>query len=98
MAKISLYIDDGAWKRFRGQVFARHGTLRGLSEEVERLICSEDIEMAVSAVAGKLGIPIERGLTASAIKRARPKLRGAVAERILGQMRDEHHAGHLPRH
>jgi hypothetical protein len=37
LAKVSLYIDDETWKRFREQVFTRHGTLRKLSEEVEGL-------------------------------------------------------------
>ncbi len=97
MAKVSLYIDDGAWKRFREQVFARHGTLRRLSDEVEGLICSEDMEGIMAVGAKKVGISIERGLTTSAIKKARPKLRGAVAESIVRQMRDQRHAGRLPR-
>ncbi|MGA8856599.1 MAG: hypothetical protein WB643_05465 [Candidatus Bathyarchaeia archaeon] len=97
MAKVSLYIDDGAWKRFREQVFARHGTLRRLSDEVEGLICSEDIEGILALGAKKVGISIERGLTPSGIKKFRPKLRGAVAENIVRQMRDQRHAGRLPR-
>ena len=98
MAKVSLYIDDAAWKRFREQVFARHGTLRRLSDEVEGLICSEDIERIWASGAKKVGISTERGLTPSAIKKARPKLRGALAETILRQMRGQRHAGRLPRH
>ncbi len=97
MAKVSLYIDDAAWKRFREQVFARHGTLRRLSDEVEGLIYSEDMERIVASGAKKVGVSVERGLTPSAIKKTRPKLRGAVAETILRQMRDQHHAGRLPR-
>lgn len=97
LAKVSLYIDDGAWKRFREQVFARHGTLRRLSDEVEGLICSEDIERIVALSAKKFGISIEPGLTPSAIKKTRPKLRGAVAESIVRQMRDKRYAGRLSR-
>jgi Holliday junction resolvasome RuvABC ATP-dependent DNA helicase subunit len=97
LAKVSLYIDDGAWKRFREQVFARHGTLRKLSGEVEGLIYSEDIERILAMGAEKVGIPIERELTPSVIKKARPKLRGEVAERIVRQMRDQRHAGRVPR-
>ena len=96
MAKVSLYIDDSAWKRFREQVFARHGTLRQLSGDVEGLIYSEDIERILAVGARKVGIPIKR-LTPSAIKRARPKLRGAVAEKIVRQMRDQRHVGRIPR-
>jgi len=97
LAKVSLYIDDDAWKRFREQVFARHGTLRKLSDEVEGLIYSEDIEGIVASGAKKVGISIERGLTPSAIKKSRPKLRGGVAETIVRQMRDQSHAGRVSR-
>lgn len=96
MAKVSLYIDDDAWKRFREQVFARHGTLRRLSDEVEGLIYSEDIERVVAVGAKRIGISVERGLMPSAIKKARPKLRGATAENIVRQMRDQRHARRLP--
>lgn len=98
MAKVSLYINDETWKRFREQVFTRHGTLRKLSEEVEGLISSEDMEETLTVGARKLGISIERGLTPSDIKKTRPRLRGAVAESVLRQMRDRRHAGRIPRH
>jgi hypothetical protein len=97
LAKVSLYLDEVAWKRFREQVFEKHGTLRRLSDEVENLICSEDIETVIEAGAKKLGISIERGLTPTAIKKFRPKLRGAVAENLVRQMREQRHAGRLPR-
>ena len=97
MAKISLYIDDGAWKRFREQVFARQRTLRRLSNEVEDLISSEDIERIVAMGAKKIGISVELGLMPSAIKKVRPKLQGASAESIVRQMRDQRDGGRLPR-
>jgi hypothetical protein len=97
LAKVSLYIDDDAWKRFREQVFARHGTLRKLSGEVEGLIYSEDIERILTVGAKKVGIPMKRGLAPSAIKRARPKLRGPVAEKLVRQMINERHVGRLSR-
>ncbi len=58
---------------------------------------AEDMERIVASGAKKVGVSVERGLTPSAIKKTRPKLRGAVAETILRQMRDRHHAGRLPR-
>jgi len=97
LAKVSVYIDDSTWKRFREQVFVRHGTLRQLSSEVEGLISSEDFERILAMTAKKVGIPIERELTPSAIKKTRPKLRGAVAEKIVRRMRDQHHGGRLLR-
>ncbi len=98
MSKATFYINDRAWKRFREQVIARHGTLRKLSDEVEDLIRSEDMESVVASGANKAGISWERMLTPSAIKKARPKLRGATAETVLRHMRDQHHTGRLPRH
>lgn len=98
MVKVSLYIDDAAWRRFREQVFARHGTLRKLSDEVEDLICSEDVQENVAVGTKKLGISVDRVLTPAGVKRLRPKLRGAVAESLLRQMRDQRHGGRLPGH
>ena len=98
MAKVSLYIDDATWKRFREQVFAKHGTLRRLSDEVESLICSEDIAKSLAVSAKELGISIDRVLTAAELKRIRPKLRGAVAETLVRQLRDQRYGGRLPRH
>jgi hypothetical protein len=97
LAKVSLYLDEIAWKRFREQVFEKHGTLRKLSDEVENLVCSEDVETVIEVGAKKLGISIERELTPAAIKKFRPKLRGAVAESLVRQMRERRHAGRLSR-
>jgi hypothetical protein len=93
LTKVSLYVDDAAWKRFREQTFAKYGTLRKLSDEVEALICSDDIEGLMTAGAKKLGVTIDRALTPAEIKRTRPKLRGAVAEQLVRDPREEHHGG-----
>jgi hypothetical protein len=98
MTRISPRTDDEARRRLRERVFARHGTLRRLSDEVEGLICSEDMESAVASGANKAGISSKRTLTPSAIKKTRPKLRGEAAEVIIREMRDQRHAGRLPRH
>lgn len=98
LTEVSLYIDDSAWRRFRQQVFAKHGTLRKLSDEVESLICSNDIEERVAVGAKKLGISMDRVLTPADIKRIRPKLRGAIAETLVRQMRDQRLGGRLSRH
>lgn len=91
-------MDDGAWRRFRERVFAKYGSLRKLSDEVEGLICSEDVEEVMVAGAKKLGIGINLGLLPAQIKRIRPKPRGPLAESIVRQMRDERHGGRLSRH
>jgi soluble P-type ATPase len=98
LVKVSLYIDDVTWKRFREQVFTKHGTLRRLSDEVESLICSEDIAKSLAVSAKELGISIDRVFTPAELKRIRPKLRGAVAETLVRQLRDQRYGGRLPRH
>lgn len=95
---MSLYLDDAAWSRFREQVFAKYGTLRRLSDEVESLICSEDVEESVTVGAKKLGISVNRVLTPAEIKRIRPKLRGRMAESLVRKMRDQRHGGPVPGH
>lgn len=98
MAKVSLYLDDAAWRRFRGHVFAKYGTLRKLSEEVEALICSEDMQESMVKGAKKLGLSLDRSLAPDQIRRTRPRLRGMPAESIVRQMRDRRSGGRLPGH
>ena len=88
MAKVSLYISDDAWNRFREQVFSRYGTLRKLSEEVEGRISAEDMEKIIESWTRTVGIPMDRHVTSGEIKRNRPKSRGASTESILRKMRD----------
>jgi hypothetical protein len=98
LTKVSLYVDDSAWRRFREHVFAKYGTLRKLSDEVEALICSEDIEEAMLAATRKLGVRIDRALTSAEIKRIRPRLRGPAAERLVRQLRNGRRNGRLSGH
>lgn len=97
MAKISVYINDEAWKRFREQVFSRYGTLRRLSGELEQLVASEDMERMVLLGARRIGVSIEQDVSPLKIKKGRPKLKGPAAETILREMRDQHHAGRVSR-
>ena len=97
MAKISLYISDDAWSRFRQKVFTRYGTLRKLSDEVEGLISSEDMEKVIESCARNLRISIDRDITSAEVKRNRPKSRGASSETILRNMRDHRHGRRVHR-
>ena len=91
-------MDESAWRRFREHVFAKYGTLRKLSDEVEALICSEDTEGTLMLGAKKIGVKVDRAMSPSQIKRIRPKLRGASAETIVRRMRTERSDGRLSRH
>ncbi|HEY9753907.1 MAG TPA: hypothetical protein V6C97_01970, partial [Oculatellaceae cyanobacterium] len=48
MAKITVYVDDHVWSNFKTQVFQKHGTLRSLSKEVEKLLESAIVENQVT--------------------------------------------------
>ncbi len=89
-------MDDAAWRRFREQVFAKYGTLRKLSDEVEALISSEDVEETMVTGAKRLGVTLNRTLAPAQIKRIRPKLQGKPAEKVVRRMRDERHGRRLP--
>jgi len=95
---VSVYVDGAAWRRFREHVFAKYGTLRKLSDEVEALICSEDMEEVLVGGAKKLGVTVDRTLAPAEIKRIRPKLRGTAAENLVRQMRNERRGRRLSRH
>ena len=40
MAKVTVYVDDQVWSRFRAAVFQRHGSLKVLSKEVDESLKS----------------------------------------------------------
>jgi len=35
MAKVTVYLDDDVWSKFRASVFEKHGSLKVLSKQVE---------------------------------------------------------------
>jgi hypothetical protein len=72
--------------------------LRRLSDEVDDLISSEDMEMIVALGARRTRISMNREVPPSAIKKMRPRLRGAAAETVLRQMRSRRHGRHSPRY
>jgi hypothetical protein len=80
MAKVTVYIDDRVWSKFRASVLQRHGSLKALSKEVEKSLKStlaEDVLLYLASVKASL-----RPRT-----RARPVQRGASAEFQIRRMR-----------
>ncbi len=86
MTKVSLYLDQQVWRRFREKVFRKHGGLRMLSAEVESLLRSQLIDEEVSTAFQKLGITVKGSISSGDIIRNRPKLRGLPSEKILRKM------------
>jgi len=81
MAKVTVYVDDDVWSKFRASVFQRRGSLKGLSEEVEGSLRSSLVEEEAVAFLQTL----KSGLGAK--KRTRPVLRGPSAGPQVRAMR-----------
>jgi hypothetical protein len=81
MAKVTVYVDDEVWSRFRASVFHRHGSLKVLSKEVEESLKSSLVEADV--------IPYLEELRASLKpkSRIRPESRGPRAQALVRRMR-----------
>ncbi len=97
MTKVSVYVDDSVWINFREQVFQKHGNLRKLSSEVEKLLRDAVVEDAVISEFGKIGIKAKGTISSQEIKATRPLLRGPPSEKILQEMRRKRVAEALPR-
>lgn len=87
MKKVSLYLDEELWVKFKEAVLKKHGTLRKLSDEVENLLrvsmINEDIEKAFK----EMGLKVKAVSSPEEIKRDRPRLRGPPSEVLVRKMR-----------
>jgi len=81
MAKVTVYLDDDVWSKFRASVFERHGSLKVLSKEVELSLKQALQEGEVLTYLARL-----RG-TRDMKKRVRPRLKGSPAEVDIRGMR-----------
>jgi len=81
MAKVTVYVDDQVWSRFRASVFQRHGTLNVLSKEVEESLRSTLVEEDVLPYLAKLKASL-RPKT-----HVRPLKKGPTAEAQIRRMR-----------
>lgn len=97
MTKVSVYVDDSVWASFKEQVFQKHGNLRKLSNEVEKLLRAAITEAAVISTFEKLGVKAKGTTFSQEIKATRPQLRGLPSEKILKEMRRKRVAEALPR-
>lgn len=97
LAKVSLYIDEEVWARYKEEVFRKYGSLRKLSSEVEALLSSTLVGDRLPSEFEKLGIKIDGTTSSEEIKEKRPKLRGPTSEKIVMKMRQKRIVKALPR-
>ncbi len=81
MAKVTVYVDDDVWSKFRASVFEKHGSLKVLSKEVEQSLRQALHEGEVLTYLARL-----RGRAGSK-RRVRPRLKGSPAEVDVREMR-----------
>jgi hypothetical protein len=81
MAKVTVYLDDDVWSKFRASVFEKHGSLKVLSKEVELSLKHALQEDEVLAYLARL-----RG-KGTMKRNIRPHLKGSPAEVDVREMR-----------
>ncbi len=81
MAKVTVYLDDDVWSKFRTSVFKRHGTLKVLSREVEGSLRTTMDEETVSDYLTKLASQLKPRTS------ERPILKGPSAGVMVRKMR-----------
>lgn len=87
MAKITICVDDSTLISFKTLVLQKHGTLRNLSKEVEKLLESAIVENQLVQYFENIGITARGTISSSEVKATRPKLKGPPSEKILRKTR-----------
>lgn len=83
--KVSLYIDDELWKKFKRNVLRKTGDLRTFSSEVQALIRDTSDEDSLRNGFEKMGVST-RPITYSQVAMIRPSVRTSSAS-MLRKMR-----------
>ncbi len=96
MAKVSVYIDDRVWARFREAVFRKHGSLRQLSSETEALMQDFAVEDAVIAAFKRMNVAVDGTTSSKDVKKGRPSPKGPPSEDIVRTMRRKRVGQDLP--
>ncbi len=81
MAKVTVYLDDDVWSKFRASVFEKHGSLKVLSKQVElslkHALQEDEVLTYLARLRGK----------GSPKKHVRLRLKGSPAEVDVREMR-----------
>jgi len=96
LKKVSLYIDEERWAKFKEEVFRKYGTLRKLSDEVEVLLDSFLVEDALARAFKDLGFGVKGTISSQEVEKNRPVSRGPSSEELIKEMRRKRIAENLP--
>ncbi len=86
MEKVSLYINEKVWRKFREWVIKEHGSLRTLSAEAKSLLRSRPIEEESSTTFERSGVRVKDTISSEDIRLNRPRLRSLPSDAILKKM------------
>jgi len=96
LKKVSLYIDEEKWTKFKEEVFRKYGTLRKLSAEVEALLDSSLVEDALIKAFKNLGMDVRGTISSKEVEQYRPVSRGPSSGELIREMRRKRIAENLP--
>ena len=82
--KISLYIDEKLWLRFKEAVLRKHGTLRRLSNEIEEVIRSCLVEDYLESFFKEM---VKASFSIEELKKNRSKPSRPSSEILIREMR-----------
>ena len=94
--KVSLYVRDEVWDKFRKTVLRRTGDPRSLSSEVQALIRDSLMEDVVSAGFERMG-RASKPLSSTQVKAVAPSSPTSAAD-TLREMREGRHGKAVSRH
>jgi hypothetical protein len=87
LKKVSLYLNENLWNKFKEAVLRRHGTLRRLSSEVEELLRTSLVDEDVEQAFMRMNVDMKIIFSPEGVKQGRPKLQGPPSEIIIREMR-----------
>jgi len=88
MTKVSIYMDEDVWKRFKKLVVARTGDMKALSKEVQKLVKESLVEDTLLNGFRSLCPSIEQLPSARSVEAVIPSV-PASAGRTLREIRNE---------
>jgi len=97
LKKVSLYLNEDLWIKFKEAVLRRYGTLRRLSSEVENLLRTSLVDEDVEQAFERMNVDIKTTFSLEKVKRGRPKLQGPPSEILIKEMRGRRVAENLSR-
>jgi hypothetical protein len=89
--KVSLYLDDDLWKKFKRNVLRKTGNVRSLSSEVQSLIRESSDEDSLRMGFERIGIDV-KPVSSSQVVPIRPIVKTSSVD-MIRKMRDRRRFG-----